>query len=217
MSSSASPNYHIGKVNKAKRAEIPFTIVGDGTVGNITGTIDDEFKDSAEIFLAILTSTGKDGALGGNGGAAASVLDPSANDSNSKAFPALLSSDTAPCAVGFIVADGQSDYQPSTIPVPNDGSNPAYPASTTQVVGTARKLYHAEAIITEGSTGAAGVLGYALRAKILTAGITPKGNVKVVITFDSYFKVDDSAADAANTFKFNTAGTYKGILKLVYL
>ena len=135
-------NYHMARVNKAKRAEIPFTITSDGTVGNIVGTIDDEFKDSAEIFLAILTSTGKDGARGGTGGSAASALDPSANDSNSKAFPAHLSTDPAAAAIGFNVADGPSELQSVGIPLPGDGKNPTFPTSPIPSYGASGPKIH---------------------------------------------------------------------------
>jgi len=192
-------NYNIGRLNRAKRAEIPFTITGSVTAALITATIDQEFVDSAEIFLAVAATAAQDGVLGGPGTSVstASVLDPSAN-TGAKAFPAKLSSDTAGPSIGFIVLDGPSMTQPVTIPLPSDGRNPGY--GVPQTVGTAIRVLRAEVIMQE-TTGFGIKTGLAVRAD---ATVTPNGNVKVAISLPT-----------ANLF--NVAQIQKGMLKLAWL
>ena len=217
MASTAANNYHIGRSNLAKRAEIPFTILTSATIASIVATIDDEFTDSAEIFIAGTTGLGQDGVLGGTAAAYASVLDPSANNASSKAFPALLSADTAPISLGFIVLDGSVDTAPATIPLPGgQNQSPAY--GTAQAIGTAQKLFFAEIVITDGSITSLvpGLIGTSLRANVLSAGVTPNGNLKVLVTFPVVELTATTPAAIAPTIK--VAGqTVKGFLKLTWL
>lgn len=200
MSNSVANNFNIGRLNRAKRCCIPFTINGNITANLITATIDQEFIDSSEIFLAVAATGAQDGVLGGPGLSLTqkgSLLDPSVNDVNGKAFAAKLGSDTAGPAIGFIVLDGPSEKQPVSIPLPSDGRNPGY--GVPQTVGGATRIFRAEVIMQE--TTAFGVkVGMAVRAD---ATVTANGNLKVAISL-------------ATANLFNVAQIQKGLLKLTW-
>jgi len=230
MSSTIPPkNYHLAKVAGAKRVEIPFTING-GAVAAITATIDDELTNSAEIFVANSAGAAQDGIRGGAGGTAASLIDPSANDANSKAFPLLLSSDTAPASIGFIVADGTPDLRPSTIPSQDTPQNPGFHGTAASIKGAARKLFSAEVVFTDGApaSGAAGNIvtatgstpagtrGAALRAETLVAGVTPNGNIKVRVSLPKLVAASGTAT-LENAVPGFLSGTIKGFLQLTYI
>ena len=211
-------NYHIGRSNNAKRAEIPFSInTGAATAfATFIGQVDDEFGDSVELFLAGATGSGNDGLINGFGGSAASALDPSANNAFNKAFPALLSADTGPTSIGFVVLDG-SQKPPSTIPLPGSSPNPTY--GTPQVIGDAKKLIQAEVVITDGPAASCppGSLGVAPRAYVLTAGVTPNGNLKVFIQMQLYAGTG-TGANASPIFKpASAAAVIRGVLYLSWI
>lgn len=207
-----SNNSALNKNIRANRLEIPFTIVGSATPANIVATVDDEFSASCEIFVAGTTGAAQDGLLGGTASAVGSVLDPSANDTNGKAFAAKLSMDTGPVSIGLIVADGSLSKPPNTIPLQNsDPSNPSY--GTQTVDGKVSKVYAADLVISEGGN-MPGVVGVAVRAQILGGGATPNGNIKVVITLPKF--VLSAITPTATAVAFNTANTFKGVIRLSY-
>ena len=211
----APNNYHNARSANAKRVKIPFTIVGNATVGSIRASIDDEFADGAEIFVAVATGGTQDGALGGVVANLGSALDPSANDTNGKAFPALLSSDTTAMKFGFIVADGGGKTL-ATLPLPGNGNNPTYGAAT--MFGSAQKLLSAEVVFTDGAatTCPSGTRGWAVRANTLTAGITPNGNVKVAIQLPVAVPLV-AATPTEISPTFTATGTLNGYLEVCYI
>lgn len=207
-----SNNSALNKNIRANQLDIPITINGNGTLASITASVDDEFAGSCEIFVATTTGAAQDGKLAGTAGAVGSVLDPSANDVNGKAFPTLLSSDTGPVSIGLIVADGSLSKPPNTIPLQNsDPSNPAY--GTQTVDGRVSKVYAADLVISEGGNMAS-VVGVAARAQILGGGATPNGNIKVVITLPKF--VLSAITPTAVAVAFNTANTFKGVIRIRY-
>lgn len=202
-------NVQIQKRNRAKTADIPFTIVGTGTASAAIASVDGPLAAAVEVFIAISESASQDGQLGGAGGSKASTLDPSANDTNSKAFAGNLSQ-AAPASIGFIILDGGgSPLQNMTAPG-GDPSNPGYPTvsgGSTATIGTAQQVFSAFAEITDG-TGAP-IVG---AAALLDKTVTPNGNVKVKVTFPGFYP---SAATPTNTvFTLKTNETKHGVLHL---
>ena len=214
--STSMMNYHNGRSANAKRVKIPFTITGSATVGSIRATIDDEFADSNEIFVAVVTGTGVDGSNGGVVATPGSVIDTSANDANGKAFPLLCSSDTTAMLFGFIVLDG-SGKTLATIPQPGNGNNPSY-SSTQQTFGSAQKILGAEVVFTDGAatTCPSGTRGWSTRANTLTAGVTPNGNLKVLIQLPVAVPLV-AATPTEVSPTFTAAGTLKGVLDVTYI
>ena len=200
-------NVNIQRLNRAKTADIPFTIVGTGTANATTITIDNPFSGDVEAFCALSEIASQDGALGGAGGGAASLLDPSAN-TGGKAFPAALSL-AAPPTIGFIVLDGGQTVPLATMTAPGgDPSNPGYVASPTPI-GSAIQLFECHAEISDAPSGAP-ILGICPVAKLV---VTQNGNLQVTVVFPSWFP---SGSGANTAFKLDASGTYRGTLHLAW-
>lgn len=198
-------NAVMGKANRLKRAAIPFTVTTSATVASIAASIDGEFAGNAEIFVASVTGAGAAPSRGGAGGAATSALDPSCTPQN-------LSCDTGPTSLGFVVLDGPSEKQPSTIPLVGDGKNPSY--GTPAPIGNAKQLYSARVVISDGSDTSviAGIVAPSLRADLSSAP-TPNGNLNIRVTFPKFMLTAATPTAVALTQK--VAGqTIKGILHL---
>ena len=194
-------NYSLNKFAGAKSVLIPITITPHLTPGSQVYTVDDEVQDGVEIFNAPSTAAGVDGVKNNVAAAFGSVLDPSANDVNGKAFPANLTGTAAACTLGFVIVDGETEKQPVNIPLPSDGRNPSY--GTPAIVGTAKKFLGGTLTLQD-QTSFQVYTGMPIRTETLTAGITPNGNLKFRVMFQ--------------TFPIATTGpTMKGFLELFYL
>lgn len=208
MPSYAASNPTVGANNRSKRAEIPFTIVGNATIGSITASIDDPFNGSAEIFVGITTGASVAGANGGTGGSSTSTIDPSAS------FASGISSDGAQVKIGFVVLDGATELQQAGVPLPGNAQNPTY--GTPAAKGSAVNLRHAEVVFSDGAATNVqpGTVGAAARAALGAAGVTTNGNLKVVVGLPLFMAASATPTAIVPTLK--AAGTMKGVLKLVW-
>jgi hypothetical protein len=203
MPSYASNNAIIGANNRSKRAEVPLTITSSATVNQIVITPDTP-------YLGIIENV--NGASGTDSATGSLSLDTSAVFLGLAKFAANVG------VWGFVLLDAGLELQGAGLPLPGNATNISY--GTAVVLGTAKYLRSARLTFTDLTAGAlaagspnVGLTMECARANLGVAGVTPNGNLQIVVKNHSVTIATTTATAAA----FNVAGqVWKAILEIVW-